>query len=317
MTRNLGPVRLLVIGVVMGGAGCNSKDALLSRSDGASDQGAAGAPGVGGTSQSTGGATGAGGVHGTGGVEGPGTGGTGVGVAGTGGRAGHGAGEAGKGGTGSAGRAADSGGQGGKGGKGGGGVNGGGGIVGTGGQSQGGSGDPGGVGGGAAACQAIDALSRSCVTDADCTIGAHQANCCGQTHYLGIRLTEYDRFTALEPSCRATFPACPCAIQLPVMDDGSVDMRMNKSPVVPASVTCWAGTCTTYVGDCGKPCAAATTCFSCQVAGGRFGACTTTCADATGSSDCMNASLPLCQTGTTGNVSGMYCTAAGVACDKK
>jgi hypothetical protein len=35
------------------------------------------------------------------------------------------------------------------------------------------------------------------------------------------------------------------------------------------------------------------------------------------STTCTDPTLPLCQNGTSGNVSGMYCTASGVACDTK
>ena len=43
-----------------------------------------------------------------------------------------------------------------------------------------------------------------------------------------------------------------------------------------------------------QPCAAGTTCFSCTNHGSMFAACTTTC---TGSPDCHDATLPLCQSG--------------------
>ena len=100
-----------------------------------------------------------------------------------------------------------------------------------------------------------------------------------------------------------------------MMDDGSVDNR----PTVQAGVTCQLGTCTTFVRDCGKPCASGTTCFSCSNHAQLFAACTTPCTDKSLSSDCPNSTLPLCQaaTGTTGNTNGTYCTAAGVACDTK
>ena len=57
------------------------------------------------------------------------------------------------------------------------------------------------------------------------------------------------------------------------------------------------------------------TCFSCQISGGQFAACTTPCTDVAAGSDCSNASLPRCQMGQSGNVDGTYCTAANVMCD--
>ena len=92
----------------------------------------------------------------------------------------------------------------------------------------------------------------------------------------------------------------------------------NRQPTQ-AGVTCLQGTCTTFVLDCGKPCATGTTCFSCSNHSQLFAACTTQCADKSLSTDCPNTALPLCQSsnGTTGNINGTYCTAAGVTCDTK
>jgi hypothetical protein len=84
---------------------------------------------------------------------------------------------------------------------------------------------------------------------------------------------------------------------------------------MPVGLTCRQGVCTTFVPACGGPCAAGLTCFSCQISGGQFAACTTPCTDVAASSDCSNASLPRCQMGQSGNVDGTYCTAANVMCD--
>jgi hypothetical protein len=176
------------------------------------------------------------------------------------------------------------------------------GAAGTGGTS-------GAIDGGVSACQIIDALDRSCTVDADCVAVKHTSNCCGQIRYIGIRATEANRFAANEPACDASYPACGCASRSPFMDDGSVDNR----PTVQAGVTCQLGTCTTFVHDCGKPCASGTTCFSCSNHAQLFAACTLPCASGVACPSSLN--LPLCQTGSSGNVSGTFCTAAGVACN--
>ena len=161
--------------------------------------------------------------------------------------------------------------------------------------------------GGSGACQAVLALDRSCTTSADCVAVSHTTNCCGQQQVFGLRASEQARFSTLETQCDATYPACGCAAQQPLADDGS---RLQFQQT--AGVTCVQGRCTTFVPDCGAPCASGTTCFSCTNHGSMFAACTTTC---TGGADCHDATLPLCQSGSTGNTYGMFCTAPNVACD--
>jgi hypothetical protein len=68
------------------------------------------------------------------------------------------------------------------------------------------------------------------------------------------------------------------------------------------------------VAECGKPCASGTMCFTCADRTQLFAACTTMCA---GSPDCHDPTLPMCQVGSSGNTTGMFCTASGVACDTK
>jgi hypothetical protein len=170
-----------------------------------------------------------------------------------------------------------------------------------------GSSAPGGPDGGAGACQAVLALDRSCTTSTDCTAVSHTTNCCGQEQIFGLRVTEQARFAALEAQCDPTYPACGCAAQQPFVDDGS-QLRFQGA----AGVACVQGQCMTYVPDCGQPCATGTVCFSCTNHGSIFAACTTAC---TGSTDCHDSTLPLCQSGSTGNAYGMFCTASNVACD--
>jgi len=161
--------------------------------------------------------------------------------------------------------------------------------------------------GGAAACQMALAVDRSCATASDCVAVSHTSNCCGQAVVIGIRVSSQSAFQTLEAQCDATYPACGCAAGQPTTDDGS---RLAFSGT--AGVTCLQGKCTTFVPDCNGPCPTGTTCFSCASHASLFAACTNAC---TTSTDCHDPALPLCQTGTTGNTYGMYCTAAGVGCD--
>ena len=155
----------------------------------------------------------------------------------------------------------------------------------------------------------LSMLYRSCTTAADCFSGAHTSNCCGQVQFIGFSNSVKTQFQTLEAQCDLTYPLCGCAAGQPTADDGS-RLRFTDQ----AGVTCLQGKCTTFVPDCGQPCGAGTTCFSCISKPTMFAACTTMCAD---SNACLDPTLPLCQTGMSGNTSGKFCTAANVACDIK
>jgi hypothetical protein len=180
------------------------------------------------------------------------------------------------------------------------------------GAGRGGSTGGGGAGGTTSPCQAVLALDRSCTTTADCFAGAHTSNCCGQVQFIGFRNSVKTQLQTLEAQCDATYPACGCAAGQPTADDGS-RLRFGAQ-ASQAGVTCLQGKCTTFVPDCGQPCGAGTTCFSCISKPTMFAACTTMCTD---SNACLDPALPLCQMGTSGNTSGKFCTASNVACDTK
>jgi hypothetical protein len=127
--------------------------------------------------------------------------------------------------------------------------------------------------------------------------------------FVGFNNSAKTEFQTLEAQCDATYPACGCAAQQPMADDGS-RLRFNGQ----AGVTCLQGKCTTYVPDCGQPCGAGTTCFTCISHNINFAACTTMCSDGNA---CLDPTLPRCQMGSSGNVSGTYCTADNVGCDTK
>ena len=163
--------------------------------------------------------------------------------------------------------------------------------------------------GGAVACQMALAVARSCAIAGDCVVVSHTSSCCGSSQVIGIRGSAQSTFQRLEAQCDASYPACGCAAGPPTTDDGSQIMFGGT-----AGLDCVQGKCTTFVPACAGPCAAGTTCFSCSNHSSVFAACTTVC---TSSSDCHDPALPLCQMGSSGNTIGMYCTAAGVACDTK
>ncbi len=272
-----------VVAICVWSSGCGSSD----RPAADAGRGAGGAA-------ATGGSTGAGGASGAAG-----------GAAGTGASAGHG-GAAGAGGSAGNGGTTGTGGSAGHGGASGG--SGAAGHGGSGGLASGGSAGQGGAGG-AGFCQAVLALGRSCSTADDCFVAKHQTNCCGQRHFIGMNKAAQAQYQELEAKCEAGYPPCRCAEAAPTTDDGST-LRFDGT----AAVTCLQGVCTTFLSDCGAPCGAGTTCFTCSNGIRSFAACTTTCK---GAADCHDPALPTCQLGTSGNVSGMYCTADNVRCDTK
>jgi len=163
--------------------------------------------------------------------------------------------------------------------------------------------------GGASPCQAVLALDRSCATATDCFAAEHQTNCCGQRTFFGMNTSAQTQYQSRESKCEAAYPACGCAEGRPTTDDGS-KIQFSATP----GVACVRGVCTTYAAECGKPCGSGTTCFSCSNRSTTFAACTTMCAVGT---DCTDPTLPMCQFGSSGNTSGMFCTASSVACDTK
>ena len=95
------------------------------------------------------------------------------------------------------------------------------------------------------------------------------------------------QFQTLEAQCDLTYPLCGCAAGQPTADDGS-RLRFTDQ----AGVTCLQGKCTTFVPDCGQPCGAGTTCFSCISKPTMFAACTTMCADSNACSRSDASALP-------------------------
>ncbi len=80
--------------------------------------------------------------------------------------------------------------------------------------------DGGSLDGGAPTCAFVDDLERGCGADANCVVGVHQTDCCGNTHAIGMNHSERDRFDAAEAACRATYPACGCPAGPTTTDSG-------------------------------------------------------------------------------------------------
>lgn len=183
----------------------------------------------------------------------------------------------------------------------------GGGAIGRGGAAGGNSGTGGAV---TNPCLLIPTLDRSCTMTDDCFAATTIADCCGSGRVVGLRKTEQAHYADLREQCQAIWPACACPTGPTILDDGSTIM-----PNASVGVICREGVCTTFVPACDGPCASGTTCFSCQVPGGQFAACTTPCKDVDGGTDCPNSALPRCQQGSSGNTIGTYCTSATTTCD--
>ena len=182
-----------------------------------------------------------------------------------------------------------------------------GGVVGSGGATGGNSGT-----GGAATnpCLLIPTLDRSCATTEDCFAATTIADCCGSGRIVGLGKTEQADYADLLQQCQSVWPACACPVGSTVLDDGSTILSNTN-----VGVTCRQGVCTTFVPACEHPCPSGTTCFSCQVPGGQFAACTTPCQDVDGGTDCAEPDLPRCQQGGSGNTYGTYCTSATTICN--
>jgi len=110
-------------------------------------------------------------------------------------------------------------------------------------------------------------------------------------------------FEAEEKLCAATYPGCGCPTGPTRTEDGSFATIM----VGAIAVDCVAGTCTTYVTACGKPCTGGLTCRSCGPTVGAYAVCSKDCL---GDSDCGSA-LPSCLQDSMG---GKFCAGGPGSC---
>lgn len=86
-----------------------------------------------------------------------------------------------------------------------------------------------------AACGYVDTIDRGCTTDADCSVGVHQTDCCGNSVMLGYRTTDHLVYTNGESACQASYPGCGCPAGLPVTD--SEETVTDTSAVLAACVS--------------------------------------------------------------------------------
>jgi hypothetical protein len=89
---------------------------------------------------------------------------------------------------------------------------------------------------------AFPAFERGCSGDANCVIGFHQVDCCGNRIATGINHSERDRFDAAERICEMQYPGCGCP-QGPTTTD-TAQMTSDESMI---AVACRSGVCTTFV----------------------------------------------------------------------
>jgi len=94
--------------------------------------------------------------------------------------------------------------------------------AGGGGSDAGGSSDAGAGGSGpvAAACDYVDTLDDSCTTDADCAVGLHQTDCCGNSVMIGFNTSAQMEYATNESACMMSYPGCGCPAMLPTTDSG-------------------------------------------------------------------------------------------------
>lgn len=112
--------------------------------------------------------------------------------------------------------------------------------------ADGGGSDGGSFDGGAPTCAFVDDLERGCGADANCVVGVHQTDCCGNTHAVGMNHSERDRFDAAEAACRATYPACGCPAGPTTTDSG--ETAFDASAIQVGCIQSGASrVCTTYV----------------------------------------------------------------------
>ncbi len=89
----------------------------------------------------------------------------------------------------------------------------------------------------------LDGFEKGCTNDESCTFVEHQTNCCGTIVVVGINHSEIDRFLEEEEACASMYPACGCASEPTMTEDGNIVTEES-----PAMVRCDDdGTCRTYV----------------------------------------------------------------------
>jgi hypothetical protein len=109
----------------------------------------------------------------------------------------------------------------------------------------------------------LDPSMRKCATTADCTIVTYTQNCCGTMRSAGVNKASQSRAQTCGNDREKGFPACGCASQGGVADDGSSSLGTSGPTGASAKVSCSAaGLCTTtftggttlkWYSTCGYP----------------------------------------------------------------
>lgn len=89
-------------------------------------------------------------------------------------------------------------------------------------------------------------FDKSCTSDGDCALVTHTTDCCGGQLYMGIVHDEQERFAEAEAICSSQYPACGCAAQGALTEEGTMVPWQNVGYIV---VGCVQGGCTSrYTG---------------------------------------------------------------------
>lgn len=97
------------------------------------------------------------------------------------------------------------------------------------------------------ACAYVDTIDRSCSSDADCHVGLHQTDCCGNAVMIGFRASEQATYASSESACMASYPGCGCPAMLPTTDSGETVTDTSAVQVACVVTTGAAQACRTYV----------------------------------------------------------------------
>lgn len=85
-------------------------------------------------------------------------------------------------------------------------------------------------------------FDNTCEVPDDCVAIAHQTDCCGNQHMVGVDRDYAEEFNTSESSCREAYPECDCPARPPSTDAGT----SAPTPEV-VEAQCREGVCRTYV----------------------------------------------------------------------
>jgi hypothetical protein len=71
---------------------------------------------------------------------------------------------------------------------------------------------------------AVTSSLKACTGASDCTYVRHVTNCCGSAEFIGVAKASLSEVTSCESSWDAHFPACGCASNGVMTEDGKTDV---------------------------------------------------------------------------------------------